>query len=503
MRQPLGAPLATGLAAVSKGGLAPVGVAPLSSNANGMRAVGYCVLLALQFGLQPTLVKTFTPDVLSKKTIVIATEVSKILITLTVLFAGESTLERTKIFSKWTISDSLQQAALPAILYALQNVLTQYGYQMLDSVTFNLLNQTKILSSAFCLWIVMKQKQSARQIFALFILLQAALLLSLPKDMLGLLAERAFSVVPLITTHLQRADFVNAVNAGLSIPRTVFDFVVASAQTANVGASGARYQKGVLMVMAASALSGVCAALTQRSLQQSKRNALFYSAEMAVYGIIALLVSSLNLSFNKGGLSLDPSGLEELTRGVMFPSDLHAMNIVKRNPLWVFIPIIVNVSFSPLSLSPSLPLSLSLSLSLSPLSFSYSIHLGFWRSHRRPRHQICRRRQQGLRHHRWPFSVGRGAVGSREEASWLIGLRGRWNGHDRSVPAPNQGLGLVQRRSRKSQGVQKKQVSERRRSKFVFQVQTSRQGKQHCRHFFLLSFSSLFTLRPMQPPAHP
>jgi hypothetical protein len=264
---------------------------------------------------------------------------------------------------------------LPAILYALQNVLTQYGYQMLDSVTFNLLNQTKILSSAFCLWIVMKQKQSARQIFALFILLQAALLLSLPKDMLGLLAERAFSVVPLITTHLQRADFVNAVNAGLSIPRTVFDFVVASAQTANVGASGARYQKGVLMVMAASALSGVCAALTQRSLQQSKRNALFYSAEMAVYGIIALLVSSLNLSFNKGGLSLDPSGLEELTRGVMFPSDLHAMNIVKRNPLWVFIPIIVNVSFSPLSLSPSLPLSLSpplplsLPLSLTPLFF--------------------------------------------------------------------------------------------------------------------------------------
>jgi len=337
--------------------------------------------------------------------------------------------------------------------------LTQYGYQMLDSVTFNLLNQTKILSSAFCLWIVMKQKQSARQIFALFILLQAALLLSLPKDMLGLLAERAFSVVPLITTHLQRADFVNAVNAGLSIPRTVFDFVVASAQTANVGASGARYQKGVLMVMAASALSGVCAALTQRSLQQSKRNALFYSAEMAVYGIIALLVSSLNLSFNKGGLSVDPSGLEELTRGVMFPSDLHAMNIVKRNPLWVFIPIIVNVSFFPLSLS------LSLSPIFSPLTFSYLIHLGFWRSHRRPCHQICRRRQPGLRNHRRPFSVGRGAVGSREEASRLFGLCGRRNGHDRSVPAPDQGLGIVQRRSRKGQGVQKKQVSERRRSK--------------------------------------
>ena len=61
--------------------------APAMSSHN-MLAMGYCVLLALQFGLQPTLVKSFTPDSISKKTIVITTEVSKILITIASLFGG-------------------------------------------------------------------------------------------------------------------------------------------------------------------------------------------------------------------------------------------------------------------------------------------------------------------------------------------------------------------------------------------------------------------------------
>lgn len=33
---------------------------------------------------------------------------------------------------------------LPAGLYALQNTMAQIGYQNLDSLTFNLLNQTKV-----------------------------------------------------------------------------------------------------------------------------------------------------------------------------------------------------------------------------------------------------------------------------------------------------------------------------------------------------------------------
>ena len=343
----------------------PQSGSPSGANSNSALALGYCVLLALQFGLQPTLVKAFTPDVISKKTIVITTEVSKILITLVSIFVGESKAERSKIFGTWTIKDSLKQAAVPAILYALQNVLTQYGMKMLDSMTFNLLNQTKILTSAFCLWIVLKQKQSARQVFALLILLQAAVLLSLPKDLLQTVAEASFAIVPTITTHLRNSDFINAFHASISVPRQFFGSLFTSAFSAKAAVSSATYRTGVLMVVGASAISGVCAALTQRSLQQSKRHALFYSAEMAVYGILALLVSSIRVYGTQGGgLALDyASGLGELTRGV----ELQHVTVWDRSPAWVLVPIIVNVSraaFSSSSSSSSSSVSSSATLTL-------------------------------------------------------------------------------------------------------------------------------------------
>lgn len=62
------------------------------------------------------------------------------------------------------------------------------------------------------------------------------------------------------------------------------------------------YQIGLLCVGAASMLSGLSAALTQRAVAGSgARNTLLLSAEMAVYGIVFLLI---NLMFNndtKGG----------------------------------------------------------------------------------------------------------------------------------------------------------------------------------------------------------
>ena len=350
-------------------GLSPI--APVSTG-NQYLAVGYCVLLALQFGLQPTLVKTFTPNSISKKTIVITTEVSKILITVASLVGASSKKERAEIFKDWTIKDSLKQAAVPAILYALQNVLTQYGYSMLDSMTFNLLNQTKILSSAFCLWIVLKQPQSLRQVFALLILLQAAILLSLPKDIMSTVAESSFALVDIITTHMKNYDIGNALHAASGLPRKIIGALASSAHSANIGVSGQTYRNGVLMVVGASALSGISTALTQRSLQTAKRNALFYSAEMAVYGIIALLLSSIKSGFDsKGGLYVDyTSGIEELTKGV----SLDDIPKWSKSPMWVMIPIIVNVSLAVslaavqnLELGPiSPPLSPSLSLDPNP-----------------------------------------------------------------------------------------------------------------------------------------
>lgn len=148
----------------------------LAMGDNQKQALLYCSLLALQFGLQPMIAAKFTPPGVSKSSVVITTEVFKILIAVLSLLASSST-EWEKIREQWTLWNSLQIAALPATLYAIQNLLVQYGYVLLDSMTFNLLNQTKTLSAALWLWILLGQPQSPVQMVALMMLLGAGKLL--------------------------------------------------------------------------------------------------------------------------------------------------------------------------------------------------------------------------------------------------------------------------------------------------------------------------------------
>jgi hypothetical protein len=56
---------------------------------------------------------------------------------------------------------------LPALVYAVQNSLTQLAYRHLDGLTFNLLNQTKTLFAALCVYLLMGKGQTPRQMVAL------------------------------------------------------------------------------------------------------------------------------------------------------------------------------------------------------------------------------------------------------------------------------------------------------------------------------------------------
>ena len=123
------------------------------------KALFFCTLLALQYGLQPVLAKKFTSPAASKSSVVIATELAKIGIATVSLF-HEGAEVRSKIFESWSISDYMKFAALPAALYAVQNLLMQHSYVWLDAMTVNLLNQTKTLSAAFFLYVIMGSKQS-------------------------------------------------------------------------------------------------------------------------------------------------------------------------------------------------------------------------------------------------------------------------------------------------------------------------------------------------------
>lgn len=123
-------------------------------NTSGGHRLLYCGLLALQFGLQPIISNRFTGTGVSKSSIIIATEVFKILISAFSILTGPKA-EIDKIKENWSLVDSLKVAALPATLYAIQNLFVQHGYMYLDSMTFNLLNQTKVSQFALDLTYVL------------------------------------------------------------------------------------------------------------------------------------------------------------------------------------------------------------------------------------------------------------------------------------------------------------------------------------------------------------
>lgn len=112
----------------------------------------------------------------SKISVVLSTEVIKILIAAGVLFLLPTT-QSTESLKSWSFYESISCAGIPSVLYAIQNLFIQYGYLYLDSMTFNLLNQTKTLSAAFFLYLLLGIKQSKVQILALGLLLVAGMIL--------------------------------------------------------------------------------------------------------------------------------------------------------------------------------------------------------------------------------------------------------------------------------------------------------------------------------------
>ena len=112
-------------------------------------AVLYCSLLALQYGLQPILASRFTSPTISKASVVIGTEIAKIIIAGSSISFGEPRGTFKRILTHWSFTDSLKIAFIPASMYAVQNLLVQHGYDYLDAMTFNVLNQLKVVCASY------------------------------------------------------------------------------------------------------------------------------------------------------------------------------------------------------------------------------------------------------------------------------------------------------------------------------------------------------------------
>lgn len=229
------------------------------------KALFYMFLLALQFGIQPSLTRHFTSPGINRSTVILVQEVMKFGLAATMLRLSNTTDQIKDLYAKWSLGQWVQVAAFPAALYAVQNVAALTAYQHLDALTFNVLNQTKTLSAALCCYVVMGRQQSLLQVVALLMLLGSALVME--------------GVVPLPGSAKEEPAATISEDAGAT-------------------EWGLRLTHGVAPILLASFISGLAGALSQKNLQSAGggRNPYWFSMELCAASSLVLVMKLLSNS---------------------------------------------------------------------------------------------------------------------------------------------------------------------------------------------------------------
>jgi len=184
----------------------------------------------------------------------------------------------------WSLSSSLIVAGIPASLYAIQGVLTYTSYQNLDPVTFNGLQQTKIISAAVFCFVLLGKRQSHLQIVALAILTLSAMLFQ------GTASISLSSV----------SSWLNLRLSGRRRNEKTNDVGTDGTTTSNQQKESQQQKRtmsslGVATCLLATAISGLAGSLSQKGLQMTGiggRNAYLYTVEVSLYSALCLLISS-------------------------------------------------------------------------------------------------------------------------------------------------------------------------------------------------------------------
>lgn len=233
------------------------------------QGIFFMALLAIQFGIQPMLVRRYTPQGICKSSVVMTQELVKGAIAI-VAFMGSTRPElRREEIAGLSIRSWLTMAGVPAAIYTVQNLLSLLAYQNLEALTFNVLNQTKNLSAALCCYLVIGKKQTKKQSFSLLLLLVSALVI---EDVISF--ESIWGLLGGVNTLMPKS----------------FHF-------------SKRITHGVVPVLFASFLSGLAGALTQKNLQGVSKgksseltiskpvNPYLFSMELTVASVIVLVAS--------------------------------------------------------------------------------------------------------------------------------------------------------------------------------------------------------------------
>lgn len=199
----------------------------------------------------------------------------------------------------WTINSSLLAAGLPSTLYAIQGVLTYKAYQNLDSVTFNGLTQMKTFSAALCCYLVLGKVQSRMQMVALALLSISTVVFQ------GGASLSSFRRVIKNLKHIVSNKNDKA--------KVCHENSMESPKKENASVDMSRiFFMGIAPCLAATFLSGLAGAFSQRSLQlvvgSMERGAYWYSAEISFFSAVVLLFS---MAFDRRRALAKPSNVTE------------------------------------------------------------------------------------------------------------------------------------------------------------------------------------------------
>eukprot|EP00929_Paragymnodinium_shiwhaense_P111560 TRINITY_DN7976_c0_g1_i1.p1 TRINITY_DN7976_c0_g1~~TRINITY_DN7976_c0_g1_i1.p1 ORF type:complete len:393 (+),score=68.17 TRINITY_DN7976_c0_g1_i1:188-1366(+) len=213
----------------------------------------YMVLVAFQVGLEPAAMQACVAQSVSGQSLVLAELAFSMLLALL--------LTPREAFWTWSLWDSAVWAGPPALAYAIRSLLKTAAYRRCDGVTFNVINQTKVVFCATAAWVMMAEAQSLRQCCALLCAVAAGALL----------------VAPQVASKIKAGEGdlpVSAADAGKSLQKKL------------------NSSQGALFALAAAACAGFAAALSQRVLRGTKRPCTLYNFELALWGAPFTLLSN-------------------------------------------------------------------------------------------------------------------------------------------------------------------------------------------------------------------
>lgn len=223
--------------------------------------VALLLLLALQIGCQPLLMGWFARQTTDVRLCVGVVEMLKLgLAVVPLALSGQLGRE----LRGWRLATAAQTTAVPAFIYVLQNYLNQTAVVLLDGVTFNVLNQTKIIWTAALVYWMLGRAQSRVQVLALAILCAAAVVMTLPTSASA-------------SAHGSSND-----SEGDSESREL--------------EADAAFISGVYQALTAAVLSALAGTIIQRALQMQKRNAYMVTIELSVLGQLTLAAWALGSS---------------------------------------------------------------------------------------------------------------------------------------------------------------------------------------------------------------